>query len=93
MMSLTEQIISFAFSFIYGYIIGILFFKIYKLIYTNKVIYRILNSLLFMINISLIYFYIFKQINDGIIKDYFLIITIITSFFTYHKQFTKNMSK
>lgn len=93
MMSLTEQIISFAFSFIYGYIIGILFFKIYKLIYTNKIIYRILNSLLFMINISLIYFYIFKQINDGIIKGYFLIITIITSFFTYHKQFTKNMSK
>ena len=37
MMSLTEQIISFAFSFIYGYIIGILFFKIYKLIYTNKI--------------------------------------------------------
>ena len=93
MMSLTEQILSFAFSFIYGYFIGIVFFKIYKLIYTNKIIYRILNSLLFMINTSLIYFYIFKQINDGIIKGYFLIITIITSFFAYHKQFTKKMSK
>ena len=87
MMSLTEQIISFAFSFIYGYIIGILFFKIYKLIYTNKIIYRILNSLLFMINTSLIYFYIFKQINDGIIKGYFLIITIITSFFKLHYSY------
>ncbi len=54
MMSLTEQILSFAFSFIYGYFIGIVFFKIYKLIYKNKTIYKFLNSLLLTINITLI---------------------------------------
>ena len=93
MMSLTEQILSFAFSFIYGYFIGIVFFKIYKLIYKNKTIYKFLNSLLFTINITLIYFYIFRKINDGIINNYFLIVTFIMSYYSYSKYFTKNMSK
>lgn len=93
MMDLIEQILSFAFSFIYGYIIGIIYFKVHRLIYNNKTIYQILNSLLFIFNITLIYFYIFRQINGGIINIYFIIITFISSFFSYHKLFTKKMSK
>ncbi len=93
MMKLNEQIISFAFSFIYGFLIGIIFFKTYKLIYNNKTIYKITNSLLFTTDITLIYFCIFRFINDGIINNYFIILTLITSFLSYLYCFTKNMSK
>lgn len=93
MITLSEQIISFLISFIYGIIIGLIFYKIHKLIYTNKIIYKILNSFLFSINITLIYFYIFRIISDGYINIYFIIITLIMSFLTYNYLFTKNMSK
>lgn len=93
MIGLTEQILSFVFSFIYGSFIGFIFQKVYKIIYSGKTIYKILNSLLFTVNITLIYFYIFRLINDGVINLYFILITFIAAFFTYQKTFTKNMSK
>lgn len=93
MMNLTEQVLSFAFSFIYGYILGITFYKIVKYLYSNKKIYKTLNSLLFCIDATLIYFCIFRLINNGIINYYFIIITLLTSIFVYKRKFTKKMSK
>lgn len=93
MITLTEQIISFIFSFIYGIVIGLIFYKTYKLIYTKKAIYKILNSFLFSINTTLVYFYVFRIINNGYINIYFVIITLIMSFLSYNYLFTKNMSK
>lgn len=93
MMDLTEQVLSFAFSFIYGYILGITFYKIVKYLYSNKKIYKTLNSLLFCIDATLIYFCIFRLINNGIINYYFVIITLLTSIFVYKRKFTKKMSK
>lgn len=89
-MTLTEQILSFLFSFLYGIITFFIFKIIKKYIYNVKKIYNFLNSLLFFTNITLIYFKIFYYINGGIIKLYFILITTIT-FLYLNKKFTKNM--
>ena len=77
-MELDEQLLSFFFSFLYGFVVIIA----YKLSY--KYIYKFLNSLLLMVDLSLIYFKIFYIINGGIINIYFILITIIT--FIYFKD-------
>ena len=88
-MDLNEQIISFIFSFLYGVIVQKLYQLSYEHIHTKKQIYSFLNSLLFMINITLIYFKIFYLINDGIINTIFIIITI-TTFLCFNN---KNLQK
>lgn len=93
MMSLIEQVLSFAFSFLYGHILGIIFYKMVKYLYINKKIYRALNSLLFCIDATLIYFCVFRLINNGIINYYFIFITLISSIIVYKRKFTQKMSK
>ena len=83
-MELNEQLLSFFFSFIYGFIVIIAYKISFKYIYYSKNVYKFLNSLLLMIDLSLIYFKIFYIINGGIINIYFILITIIT--FLYFKD-------
>ena len=59
----------------------------------NKKIYRALNSLLFCIDATLIYFCVFRLINNGIVNYYVIIITLISSIFVYKRKFTQKMSK
>ena len=61
--------------------------KMFK--YEKGVKVKILNSLLFTLNLTLIYFKIFYFINDGMINSTFIIITIIT--FSYFNN--KNLQK
>ncbi len=77
-MSLKEQIISILFSIIYGIVIYFIYRKTYNLIHYYKKIYAIFNSFLFTIDVILIYFIIFLNINDGIINYIFIIITFLT---------------
>lgn len=88
-MTLNEQITSFIFSFLYGIFCQKLYQISYKYLYTTKIIFKILNSLLFTLNLTLIYFKIFYFINDGMINSTFIIITIIT--FSYFNN--KNLQK
>ncbi len=88
-MTLNEQIISFIFSFLYGIIVEKLYQLSYNYIHTKKQIYCFLNSLLFMINITLIYFKIFYLINDGMINIIFIIITILTFLYFNNKNLQK----
>ena len=83
-MELDEQLLSFFFSFLYGFVVIIAYKLSYKYIYNGKKIYKFLNSLLLMVDLSLIYFKIFYIINGGIINIYFILITIIT--FIYFKD-------
>lgn len=92
-MELKEQIISFVFSFTYGIIIYFLYKKFYKYFYNVKKIYCLLNTFLFCINLTLIYFKIFYYINNGIINPYFIIITLLTSLYLNSKNFTKKYVK
>ncbi len=94
-MSLTEQIISILFSFLYGILIYLAYKISYKYLYTNKKIYSFLNSLLFVVDSSLIYFIIMYKINGGIINILFILITMITflslNYFNLQKK-CKNMT-
>ena len=86
-MTLNEQITSFIFSFLYGIFCQKIYQISYKYLHTTKIIFKILNSLLFTLNLTLIYFKIFYFINDGMINSTF--ITIIT--FSYFNN--KNLQK
>jgi len=79
-MNLSEQILSIVFSFLYGIIIFILYRKFYIYLYASKKIYSFFNSLLFLLDLTLIYFISLYKINSGIIDLTFLIITISTFF-------------
>ncbi len=81
MINLKEQIISFVFSFLYGFIIFVLYKKFNKYLYNSKIVYSILNSFLFCINLTLVYYKIFYYITDGYISIYFILVTILV--FTY----------
>lgn len=90
-MNIKTQIISIIFSFIYGIAINLVYKKIYKYLFKIRKIYCLLNSLLFLIDLTLIYFKIFYLINNGIINIYFVFITLLTSISFSYKNFTKNM--
>lgn len=87
-MILKIQIYSLLFSFFYGIFVFFLLEINYKLLYTGKIIYRIIISFLFVMFISLLYFYGLLKINNGIIHIYFLIAMFtgyVLSFVAYRK--------
>ncbi len=84
-MELDEQLLSFLFSFLYGFVVVVAYKLSYKYIYNVKNVYKFLNSLLLMIDLTLIYFKMFYIINGGIINIYFLLITILTFLFFKNK--------
>ena len=75
MMSLSEQVLSFLFAFLYGYISFLLYRLSYKHLYSLNKIYSFFNTFLFTIILTLIYFKIYTIINDGVINLYFILIT------------------
>jgi len=72
-MILKIQIYSILYSFFYGMFFFILLEINYKLLYFGKIVYRILLSFLFVMFISLFYFWGLLKINNGIIHLYFLL--------------------
>lgn len=90
-MGLKEQLLSFLFSFLYGFVVIFAYKISYKYLYFGKNIYKFLNSLLFMIDLSLIYFKMFYIINGGIINIYFILITVLT--FIYFKDRIRKIKK
>ncbi len=94
-MSLTEQAVSILFSFLYGILIYFTYKISYKYLYANKKIYSFFNSLLFVVDSTLVYFIIMYKINEGIINILFVLITLITflllNYFNLQKK-CKNMA-
>lgn len=88
MIELEEQILSFVFSYIYGLVIAITFFKLYKYIYWKRKIISFFNSLLYCLINTFIYFKILYFIDGGYVNYYYILITII-SFTINYKNFTK----
>ena len=88
-MILRIQIYSLLFSFFYGIFVFFLLELNYKLLYTGKMLYKIIISFLFVMFISLLYFYGLLKINNGIIHIYFLIVMFtgyMLSFVIYRKK-------
>ena len=87
-MILKVQIFSILYSFFYGILFFILLEVNYKLLYSGKLLYRIIISFLFVIFISLLYFWGLLKVNNGIIHVYFLIAMFtgyLLSFVIYKK--------
>ena len=87
-MILRIQIYSLLFSFFYGIFVFFLLELNYKLLYTVKMLYKIIISFFFVMFISLLYFYGLLKINNGIIHIYFLIVMFtgyMLSFVIYSK--------
>lgn len=85
-MDLQEQLLSLIFSFSYGIIISYIFNLTYNFINYNDKKYKTLINLLLFINIFLIYFILLKQINDGIIHVYFILVLILGFVLFYKKS-------
>ena len=88
-MDISLQLLSFIFSFSYGIIISYLVNLFYNFIYKTRFIYKVFINILFVINISLVYFLLIKVINNGVIHIY-LILTLLLGYFMFINRF-KNL--
>ena len=76
-MNLKIQIISLVFSFVFGAFFGILINLNYKLIFNKNIKIRIVGTFSFVLDISLLYFFIIEKINYVILHIYFLLILLL----------------
>ena len=91
-MILKLQLYSLICSFIFGIFVYLTLGLIHKLIYSNNVYVKIFFSLIYSLVISIIYFIILLNINNGIIHIYFLLMVIAgytVANFVYVKLFVK----
>ena len=88
-MSLDIQIKSLVFSFLYGIVFAAFFKLNYRYLYFEKLIIRLIISILFSLDMSILYFIILKEINYGVIHPYFIGMIILgfilTNYFCKHK--------
>ena len=72
-MALQTQIISLLFSFIFGIFFSIFTNLNYRYLFTKKLIFKIIITGVYIIDCSLIYFFLMKKLNQGIINYYFIL--------------------
>ena len=77
MMELSLQIKSLVLSFIYGILLSYIIRLQYKYLFMSKFIYKIILNIFFMFDITMVYFYILRIVNNGVFHLYFLIILIL----------------
>lgn len=87
-MILKIQVLSLIYSFFYGIVFFFLLEFNHKFLYEGKIVYRIIISFLFVVIMSLLYFFGLIKINNGIIHLYFylsLFTGYLLSFVIYRK--------
>lgn len=72
-MSLTIQILSLLFSFMFGIFFSVCTNLNYRYLFTKKLVFKIIVTGVYIIDCSLLYFLIMKKINQGIINYYFIL--------------------
>ena len=90
-MELKVQVFSIIFSMLYGIIFGLFYNLNYKFLYITLLRYKVLNNILFSIDIFLIYFVVMLKINFGDIRVLFLIIMFISFIISVNR--TKSLRK
>ena len=70
-MILKIQLLSLLYSFFYGVLFFFLLEINHKLLYEGKIFYRMIITFLFVMFVSLLYFFGLIKINNGIIHIYF----------------------
>ena len=81
MMSLSAQILSIVFSFIYGVFLAAFYNFNYNLLFNKNKFFKIIFNFLYALDLVLIYFLVIRKINGGIIHPYFYLL-IISGFIT-----------
>ena len=76
-MSLSEQVLSIGFSFIYGVVLSFFYNFNYNLLFNKEKVFKIVFNILFVLDLVLIYFLVIKKINGGIIHPYFYLLIIL----------------
>ena len=71
-MDLKIQLLSLGFSFVFGLLFSIFVKMNYKLLFLSKKHIQIISNFLFLLDMSLLYFFIIKFINNGVLHIYFL---------------------
>ncbi len=87
-MILKLQVLSLLYSFFFGMVFFILLELNSKFLYEGRMVYRIIVSFLFVIFISLLYFFGLIKINNGVVHVYFflsLFTGYLLSFVIYRK--------
>lgn len=82
-MNLKIQIISLLFSFFYGVAFSFLVNINYELLFKKRKKYRIIYTLIFVLIMALLYFFLLQKINNGIIHVYFLMIILIGFYISF----------
>lgn len=90
-MNLKIQILSLLFSFIFGIIFSLLVNINYRLLFSKSRIFQIIMTLVFVINCALIYFFLLKFINNGVVHPYFYLMVLIGFYFSF--PITKSFRK
>ena len=71
------QLLSFFVSFIFGIFFYITNYFNKKLIHKEKILFQYINTILFIINIVLLYIILIYKINQGVFHIYFIFVTVI----------------
>ena len=88
-MNLKIQVLSLIFSFFYGVVFSVLVNINYSFLFNKKRIFKTVFTFIFVIVMSLVYFFILNIINNGNIHIYFLLLILIGFYigFPFSKKF------
>ncbi len=86
-MVLTIQIYSLIFSFFFGVFFYFLLEVNYKFLYNDKIIIKTINTFLFLLFNTILYFIGLIKINNGIIHIYFLLAILLGFLLAYFLHF------
>lgn len=92
-MNLGTQILSLIVSFLFGILFSICTDLNYRFLFSKKKIVKVIITIVYIIDFTLLYFLILKYLNNGILHYYFIIFIIIgyTFSFKYINSFFDNM--
>ena len=91
-MELKLQIMSLVFSFVFGIIFYICTNINYKFLFCKNKIFQIIITIIYVLDFSLLYFFLLKKINEGVFHIYFLL-SIILGYFTVYINIKKYLDK
>lgn len=83
MIDLNMQIKAILFSFLYGVFTAIMMNINYKCLFHHNRVFKILFNIIFILDMSLLYFFILQFINYGYLHIYFLLVFILGFFLSF----------
>jgi len=82
-MTLKTQIISLVFSFLFGVLFSILVNLNYRWLFTKCRFFQIIITMVFVIDCALLYFFLLKLINDGVVHPYFYLMVLVGFYLSF----------